>query len=137
MKKILIAVIAAFSMFGASGVIQAAPVTASIQFTGYCDGMTITYDMVTGYASGLHTGSCVLPDDPAIGSAGKINGQNAVTLTYSDPFFTGLVTLIIRANGTLTMLQSDNLGGSIWLTDATWNVGVPAAVSANLPLGVK
>lgn len=126
MKKALAVLLAAVVVLSFSQ--AATALTIDIVFDGFCDGMHVNINPASGLVDGNTTGSCI-GEYPILGSLGKVNGKNAVTVTHgSTSPYPGLI-YIIYADYTWANYYNDGSGITL-LWESTWSPGVPAVAGA-------
>ncbi len=130
MKRALLGglVLALALLVGQVGTSQAAG--QSIKYDTYCDGVNLTYDIFTGIASGVRTGSCLISSGSMAGTVAQIFGQGpGVTLNFGpsdlDGGYSNGLVAVIRADHTFSYYQNSGAGTTVWLS-GTWTPGAPA-----------
>jgi hypothetical protein len=142
MKKalVLFAALVLLCSFGYTGAAEAAEAEAlniAIIYDGYCDGVYLEIDNLTGLVDGEQISPTGCVSGGVLGTVGTLMGGQgpAVTIGYgtdADFYANGLVT-VIRANGTWTHYELVSGEISV-LNSGTWSLAIAAgAVDPGTP----
>ncbi|MFC1523813.1 hypothetical protein ACFL6N_03375 [Thermodesulfobacteriota bacterium] len=124
MKKVFLKAALVALFISLASTVYAAPKTLNVVFDGYCDGVSITYDMSTGYATGASTG-CVVGNQA--GTVGSIAAQGTGgTLAWDQVADYAGMILILHAQGTWELIMATDAS---YINSGTWTVGFPAKTS--------
>lgn len=121
--------LSALALCAAAGAAQAAFPPTSLEFTGYCDGLTSIYQGANGVATATHdyTNCFGYTNTPMAGTNGKrmtnSAAQKGIALTdASYPQFGAHLQYVIRNDYTWSLISAES--GAI-VNYGTWTAGYP------------
>lgn len=123
MKRTLLGgLVLALALFTAQvGTSEAA---TNIKYDGYCDGVSLTFDVFSGLASGTATGCA---NGAMMGTVADVFTQGpALTMGFDDVGTYGPIgtIVVIRADRTWTYYRNDG-NGIYAFSNGTWSPGIP------------